>query len=432
MVQNGIKSPSHEYSVIRQSIPSFRDSSVPFRQPSVPSSPNTHRNTTTNTTPSSTNMDTSRRSLPPPPSRTLPPPQLTAAHTPPHLPPPPSTQWHSADKDPSMHLWLQARAEEDRRKQEEEKARQETLRLEQRVVEHSMLRDALQAGVPPHMVPLIFAGISGGGLPQAAIDLAQQYVSHPVAQAQTQAQGPGPAVASMPPPPAPPAPPPPQQQHHPHHHYHQSSGPDFTHRHSHSGSIDLRRHSHPIPPNTLYNPQPPVPSPGEVLPSQPPNASRASSPVRQSIGQSPLLPSGLPSSSSLPQPPMSPSNGAQQYTQAPPGSTPQFSANKEYQYRPRQSNSIYFHHWVPPGQQPPSGKSQESTPGGKTSQESVTAKPSEREKEPTPASSRAHSRSVSEDHSSPSRKRKAQGTHQPAPVPSSRSRQGSVVRDSVQ
>ncbi|OJJ87417.1 uncharacterized protein ASPGLDRAFT_43974 [Aspergillus glaucus CBS 516.65] len=419
----------------------------------TPLSANPSPRCATRTAPSSTNMDSSsRRSLPPPPSRTLPPPQLTAAHTPPQLPPPPpSSQWHSADKDPSMHLWLRARAEEDRRKQEEEKARQETLRLEQRVVEHSMLRDALQAGVPPHMVPLIFAGISGGGLPQAAIDLAQQYVSHPVAQGQGQGPGPGPVVASMPPPPAPPAPPPPQhhqhqpqhQQHHPHHHYHQSSGPDmppstfppppppFSHRHSHSGSIDLRRHSHSVPPNTLYNPQPPVPSPGEILPSQPPTISRGSSPVRQPLGQSPFPPSGPPSSSSLPQPPIPPGNSTQQYAQAPPASTPQSIANKEYQYRPRQSTSIYFHHWVPPGQQPPSGKSQEYTPGGKAPQESSGGKPSDRE-EPIPASSRAHSRSVSEDHSSPSRKRKAQGLHQPAPIPSSRSRQSSIVRDSVQ
>jgi hypothetical protein len=62
-----------------------------------------------------------------------------------------------------MRSWLHAKAEEDRRKQEE-------LRLEQRHVEREMLRESLEKGIPPAMVPLIFAGLgssaTSGGLNQ--------------------------------------------------------------------------------------------------------------------------------------------------------------------------------------------------------------------------------------------------------------------------
>ncbi|PCD41461.1 hypothetical protein AU210_004013 [Fusarium oxysporum f. sp. radicis-cucumerinum] len=93
-----------------------------------------------------------------------------------------------------MRHWLQARAEEDKRKQEEERTkqeeartRQESLRLEQRKVEMDMLRTSLQAGIPPPMVPLVFAGMGGGGVaPQAALEWAQQFM--PPGQAPPRAQ----------------------------------------------------------------------------------------------------------------------------------------------------------------------------------------------------------------------------------------------------
>lgn len=85
------------------------------------------------------------------------------------LPPPPSTRLQNSDE--SMRQWLSAKAEEDRRRQEEERTRQESLKLDQRKVEQSMLRDSLQAGVPPYMVPFIFASLSGGNM-----QWAQQYV----------------------------------------------------------------------------------------------------------------------------------------------------------------------------------------------------------------------------------------------------------------
>ncbi|QSS49824.1 large tegument protein UL36 domain-containing protein [Histoplasma capsulatum var. duboisii H88] len=74
-----------------------------------------------------------------------------------NLPAPPP-QWQNE----SMRQWLQTKAEEYRREQEEERTRQESYRLDQRRVEQSMLRESLKAGVPPCMVPLIFASMGGG------------------------------------------------------------------------------------------------------------------------------------------------------------------------------------------------------------------------------------------------------------------------------
>jgi hypothetical protein len=90
------------------------------------------------------------------------------------LPPPPQ-QWHRSEE--SMRSWLQAKVEEEKTKQEEEKTRQESLRLEQRRVESELLQYSLRGGIPPPMIPLLFAGkTTGGALPQAAVDLAQQFL----------------------------------------------------------------------------------------------------------------------------------------------------------------------------------------------------------------------------------------------------------------
>ncbi|KAI1388811.1 uncharacterized protein F4822DRAFT_429429 [Hypoxylon trugodes] len=90
------------------------------------------------------------------------------------LPPPPPHQ-----SEDTMRSWLQAKAEEEKRKQEEEKTRQENLRLEQRRLEYEMLRTSLDRGIPPPMVPVVFAGMSGGPLPQVAMEWAQQYLAPP-------------------------------------------------------------------------------------------------------------------------------------------------------------------------------------------------------------------------------------------------------------
>ena len=68
-------------------------------------------------------------------------------------------------------MWLHAKIEEDRRKQEEEKkTHQANVVLERRRIDQSILSDALRAGVPPNLVPLIFNGIytTGANLHLAA------------------------------------------------------------------------------------------------------------------------------------------------------------------------------------------------------------------------------------------------------------------------
>ena len=87
--------------------------------------------------------------------------------------PPAPTSWQSAEQ---MKYWLLARAEEDRRFQEVERTCQETLRLKQREIEQSMLQDSLRAGVPPHIIPLIFAGMKEGKNSQV-VDLFEKHTA---------------------------------------------------------------------------------------------------------------------------------------------------------------------------------------------------------------------------------------------------------------
>ncbi|EXK26976.1 hypothetical protein FOMG_16416 [Fusarium oxysporum f. sp. melonis 26406] len=89
-------------------------------------------------------------------------------------PPDPPQRWRGAEE--SMRDWLEARVEEDKRRQAEEKTKQESLRLERRKVEMDMLCTSLQGGVPPAMTPLIFVRMgSRGARPQ--MTGAQQFTS---------------------------------------------------------------------------------------------------------------------------------------------------------------------------------------------------------------------------------------------------------------
>ncbi|KAJ5773918.1 hypothetical protein N7457_008814 [Penicillium paradoxum] len=69
-----------------------------------------------------------------------------------------------------MKVWLNAKMEEDRRKQEEERSYQANVLLEQRRIEQAVIADTLRAGVPPTLIPLIFHGIytTGANLKLAA------------------------------------------------------------------------------------------------------------------------------------------------------------------------------------------------------------------------------------------------------------------------
>lgn len=124
-------------------------------------------------------MSTQHRGLPPPSAMTLP--DLSRSGPGPMpvqsqglgaMPAPPG-QWNGAEE--SMRNWLHTKAEEERRKQEEEKTRQESLRLEQRRIEQSILRDSMHGGVPPQLIPMIFAGIGGQNLSGTSVEWLQQY-----------------------------------------------------------------------------------------------------------------------------------------------------------------------------------------------------------------------------------------------------------------
>jgi len=159
-------------------------SSVPFASATHTSLP-----PLSNTSSATEPMSTHHRGLPPPAGLALPP-----AQQPLHQPaqqtsslgqsslgqpigqlPAPPQQWQGAED--SMRNWLHAKAEEDKRKQEEEKTRQETLRLEQRKIEQDMLRTSLSGGIPPYMIPMVFAGMGGGNLPNASLEWAQHYLA---------------------------------------------------------------------------------------------------------------------------------------------------------------------------------------------------------------------------------------------------------------
>ncbi|KAJ5211637.1 uncharacterized protein N7498_003283 [Penicillium cinerascens] len=87
------------------------------------------------------------------------------------MPPPPGY----SEGPEQMQQWLQAKTEDDRRSQEEEKTRQEALKLEQRKVEQAILADSLRAGVPPHMLPLLFTGMcAGNAISNSTQDMIQQ------------------------------------------------------------------------------------------------------------------------------------------------------------------------------------------------------------------------------------------------------------------
>ncbi|KAG6984313.1 hypothetical protein H9L39_04460 [Fusarium oxysporum f. sp. albedinis] len=318
-----------------------------YREPANNSLPVAYRGHS----PPSQPMSAPHRGLPPPAAMTLPPQQPPAAgappstHLPPHPPPPPPPQpslgppghqqrdswgqlpappqqWQGAEE--SMRHWLQARAEEDKRKQEEERTkqeeartRQESLRLEQRKVEMDMLRTSLQAGIPPPMVPLVFAGMGGGGVaPQAALEWAQQFM--PPGQAPPRAQI---MPAQWPVSPE-----------------HQREPQTLSHTHA----------QHPGIPSAS------TPAAGYVYPPSP--SRPRSQTVSGAIGR-PMGISTLPSlNTNVPQPAHAPPMHSHQH--------PHMQQAQQQQQEPQSSPSIYFHHWQPPTSQASGSSNRPGSPSG--------------------------------------------------------------------
>lgn len=318
--------------------PSTSRPSPPLSHQEAPYKPNT----TVSRCPSPAHqlMSAPHRGLPPPAAMTMPPqqpPPAAGGPPPPHhgkshglvshvqpsgqpwtsLPPPPQ-QWQGAEE--SMRNWLLAKAEEEKTRQEEEKTRQESLRLEQRRVEMDILRASLGGGIPPPMVPLVFAGMGAGGtIPQAALEWAQQFMQSPPGQQHPQLL-------------------PPQRPH----------SPDHYHREGHAPAQGQ------YPASSSANPAPTPASGGYGQFPASPTRPRGQT-ISGAVGRPPAGITGL---GVNPPQPGQPSTAA----------IAPYQAQTHVQTQAAQqdaSPSIYFHHWQPPASQAGSGGSNRpGTPSG--------------------------------------------------------------------
>ncbi|RMD44429.1 hypothetical protein DV735_g713, partial [Chaetothyriales sp. CBS 134920] len=309
-------------------------------------------------------MSSSHRGLPLPAGLNLPPPERGSSAIPPLavLPAPPSG-W--AGQDDSMRSWLHAKAEEDRRKQEEEKTRQEGLRLDQRRIEERMLRDSLAGGIPPPMVPLIFAGFAGGSLPAHTLEWAQQYMTGLSLQNQQHQQQIQQHQQQI-------------QNHQQHQHQQQAS----------QVSPDLRRDSRII---------------------QASGYSHAPAPSAQN--SRPLTASGGISGPSISLARLNtadfvPPTHAQRPLNAPPPA--QTASSNEHG---SSGNALFFHHWTPPN---PSGGGS----GGNHSNVNQPSTPTSKSQQSSPFAQAAPSHLRADYQNSP-KKRKSTGNHPPPPPPTS-------------
>jgi hypothetical protein len=218
-----------------------------------------------------------------------------------------------------MRNWLQARTEEEKTKQEEEKTRQETLRLEQRKIEMDILRASLGGGIPPPMVPLVFAGMGAGGvLPQAALEWAQQFMQS------SQASHPQhPAIQGT----------------------HTTEAARETQAPGHSQYPGTSAMPISTPSSAGYGPYPGSPTRprGQTLPGTAPRPTVGASNL-PSLGASVTQPN---QASTVSIPPHQP------HAQAQPQSAQQES-----------SPSIYFHHWQPPTSQAGASTNRPGSPSG--------------------------------------------------------------------
>ena len=290
-------------------------------------------------------MSTPHRGLPPPAAMTLPLPQSSShirdpvrestalVQTSGGLPPPPDRY---AGGEELYRDWLHAKAEVDKRGQEEERTKQETLRLEQRRIEESMLHTSLRGGIPPYMIPMVFAGMGGGNLPQQSVDFAERFMAqaHRLQDQQLQIQ---------------------QQS--------------ITRPGSPSMRREERTMSHAYPPS--HHPI------AATLPSSVPTGAAGSSSVfaaGYNIGspnsrQRPLPgPSHLGHASQTTQLPRL--NTGEMQIHPPPQAPPQtlpgqpLQSQTSQEQETGQSSELYFHHWVPPASQQAGSGSNQATPNG--------------------------------------------------------------------
>lgn len=301
-----------------------------------------------------------------------------------HTLPPAPGPWAGAE---TMQRWLQAKVEEDRRCQEEEKTRQETMKLERRKVDHAILVDALRAGVPPHLAPLVFGAMEGPVDGKPATPEVLQYMANMTRQFSL-----------------------------PSHHQQAHPGvsqpatlPSLSQQFSTPPTGESVRESRSTFSNAYFSPvQHQIPGTKKSTSQLPSGGSAAGS-----SGRAPFVSTVSTSNNgpnvNLPRPMEMTSQsrstavfhsvhpfGAQQ----PPSNHP---PRNQQESRPRRpSPSIAFHHWIPPSQ------SQLQSSSNRAQEDHVI-----------PSNGSAQMRP--EIQGSPGRKRKSLSTHQPLPPPSSRS-----------
>lgn len=238
------------------------------------------------------------------------------------MPPPPGF----SDNPEHMQHWLQAKAEDDRRSQEEEKTRQEALKLEQRKIEQAILADSLRSGVPPHMLPFLFASMNGNGpsYPEPTPDMAHQWLRSGATQihatsrsprSHIQASLPGSGVSTT-------LPPLPQ---------HLQTAPAGPQR-------DL-----PSTNPTLYTSSPNIPPGAGSITTHVPPSHSATTGVLKPVGR-PARPVDVPTPGQIQIPPnfsTTPRTSVSQQQQ-------QTATTRSEPRTRRSSPSISFHHWVPP------------------------------------------------------------------------------------
>ncbi|MCJ1275422.1 CCR4-NOT transcription complex, subunit 3 [Puttea exsequens] len=356
-------------------------------------------------------MSTPHRGLPPPSvmERSLPLPENRA---PPSnslslgsLPQAPA-QWQGQDE--SMRSWLLAKSEEDRRKQEEEKTRQEGYKLEQRRIEQNMLQESLRGGIPPPMVPLVFASIGGANTANMSVEWAQHYMAQISLQQQAQAQ-----IQQ-------------QQQVQQQQQQQQQQQPQ-------------QQQQLPTAPQAQQSPEQrretrlitgPNPNPYGAQQMQPPAQTAAAQPIQQTQPNSSYTPSyqsaALPAdrirqpplqaapATSASRPPTSQSSLSRLNTgelHAPIQGTASLQIsgshlqNSQSSQQEQPSSPLYFHHWQPPDAGGKPKDKDQGTPSGRSTHTSPNI--------PPPGS---HLRS---EYTTSPKKRKATGSHQAAPTPSS-------------
>jgi hypothetical protein len=384
--QNDFKSP-HDY-------PSLNSSSSKYSPPPTVGSSSSFSDNF------DSRMSNPHRGLPLPAAMSLPPPSSNLPAMAPlgQLPAPPS-QWAGADE--SMRNWLHAKAEEDKRRQEEEKTKQETMRLDQRRIEQNMLRESLQGGVPPVMVPLIFAGMGGGNLPHQSLEWAQHYMAQmslQQSQQQQQIQAQQQAQQQQI-----------QQQQQQQQHQQPQPQPQAQQQQQQQpvSPDDMRRDNRMVPPSAYPSHQqiqPALTAPSGQLQQMPAQATQTP------LARQAAAPRTSTSSGSL-----SRLNTTEIQIQGPPTGTaaPPFASQSSHPLQQSQSAqqesqqaqsspSIYFHHWVPPN----------------TSSSQNPPTPSTKSQHGSPFSQNAPSHLRSDYQSSP-KKRKATGGHHAPPAPAS-------------